>query len=449
MSSATSADVGETVSMANLLYLVHRLPYPPNKGDKVRSFHLLKHLAARHRVFLGTFVDDADDLQHVATVAPYCAGLHAARLHPRRARLASLGGLVRGGSLSRRYYADAGLARWVAHTAQAEAIDAVVVFSSSMAQYAEGLADVPLLVDFVDVDSAKWQAYADARSGPLAWLYRTEARRLLTEERAIAARARRSFFVTAQEAALFARLAPDCAARIEPMNNGVDADFFAPDACRPSPFGAHETALVFTGAMDYWPNVDAVTWFAAEVLPTLRAAWPQLRLHVVGRSPAAEVTALADDTVVVTGTVLDVRPWLQYARVVVAPLRTARGIQNKVLEAMAMGRPVVVSQACAEAVDAEPGRELVAAVDAPAFAAAVDALLRAPAEAERIGAAARRRVVQRYGWAAHLAGIDRHLPEGRSDAAGVRAPGSAVAGAPSVASVAPNAAGAPRVGAPV
>ena len=237
--------------MANLLYLVHRLPYPPNKGDKVRSYHLLKHLAARHRVFLGTFVDDPQDECHVASLAPLCADVHAVRLNPRTAKLASLAGLLTGRALTLEYYQNARLSRWVAQTAADQAIDAAVVFSSSMAQYVDALPDVPMLVDFVDVDSAKWAEYAGAHRWPLSWLYRREGERLLAYERAVAARARRSFFVTDNETALFRGLAPECSAMIESMNNGVDATYFAPDPKRASPFPVGVIPLVFTGAMDY------------------------------------------------------------------------------------------------------------------------------------------------------------------------------------------------------
>ena len=398
--------------MSNLLFLVHRLPFPPNKGDKVRSYHLLKHLAARHRVFLGTFIDDPQDEQYLAALAPLCAGLHAARLNPQRARLASLAGLLGGQPLTLRYYQDVGLKRWVSHTAAAQPIDAAVVFSSSMAQYADALPGVPMLVDFVDVDSAKWTQYAGSHRWPLSWAYRREGVRLLAYERAVAARASRSFFVTENEATLFRGLAPECSARVEAMSNGVDADYFAPDPDRPSPFPVGQIPLVFTGAMDYWPNVDAVKWFVRDVLPALRSAWPQLRFFVVGRSPTPAVLALASDAVVVTGTVPDVRPYLQHAAVVVAPLRLARGIQNKVLEAMAMARPVVASQSCVDSIDAEPGTELLAATEAAEFVTRIDALLRAGEAAAEIGRAGRRRVLERYSWDAHLSGIDRYLGAG-------------------------------------
>lgn len=396
--------------MADLLYLVHRLPYPPNKGDKVRSYHLLKHLVSKHRVFLGTFIDDPADEPYIDTLRAMCAGVHVARLDPRRAKLRSLRGLLDGQALTLRYYRDAGLAEWVDRTVQEQAIGTAVVFSSSMAQYVEHRPTMRMLVDFVDVDSAKWSDYARAHRGPLSWIYRREGTRLLSYERQIAARAEASFFVTESETALFRSLAPECADDVEAICNGVDADFFAPDAQRPSPYAPDEIPLVFTGAMDYWPNVDAVSWFVKEALPALRHAWPALRFHIVGRSPTAAVLALKAEGVNVTGTVNDVRPYLQHAAVVVAPLRLARGIQNKVLEAMAMGRAVVASTSCAAPIDALIGSELLAASDAGGFTDTVSTLLATPSLATDIGAAARQCVLQRYSWQSHLAGIERHIP---------------------------------------
>ena len=404
--------------MANVLYLVHRLPYPPNKGDKLRSYHLLRHLLERHRVFLGTFIDDPDDEQHVALLRGICADLHAARIAPRLARLRSLNGLVAGEPLTLAYYRDDGLRAWVDDCCRQNAIDAAVVFSSAMAQYVADKPELPTLIDFVDVDSAKWTQYAARRRWPLSWLYRREGATLLAYERLMAARARRAFFVTDAEVALFARLAPECAARVESIGNGVDSDYFSVDPARQSPYNSDEIPVVFTGAMDYWPNIDAVTWFAREILPGLRTRQPRLRFFIVGRSPAPEVTALAGENIVVTGTVADVRPWLQHAPVVVAPLRVARGIQNKILEAMAMARPVVASSDCATAIDAEcsdgEGQELLSADDAGGFVAAVAALVADPQRAKTIGAAARRRTLARYSWQAQLGRIDRHLYQGEA-----------------------------------
>lgn len=395
--------------MANLLYLVHRLPYPPNKGDKVRSYHVLKHLAQRHRVFLGTFVDDPDDWAHVDRVRGLCAELKAVPLVPWRAKLASLAGLVTGRALTLHYYRDAALTRWVSDVAGRERIDAVVVFSSSMAQYAQACPTLPMLVDFVDVDSAKWRDYAPQHRWPMSWLYRREGERLLAYEREVARQAERSFFVTDKESAMFRSMAPESASRVETLCNGVDAEHFAPRADCASPFAADELPIVFTGAMDYWPNVDAVSWFVQSMLPALRREWPRARFYIVGRSPTPAVQQLVAADVVVTGTVPDVRPYLQHAAVVVAPLRLARGIQNKVLEAMAMAGPVVASSECTGALEALVGDEVLAATTAEDFVTQIDGLLRRTDDARRIGGAARARVQATYSWPAHLAALERHL----------------------------------------
>lgn len=400
--------------MAKLLYLVHRLPYPPNKGDKVRSYNLLKHLAQRHQIYLGTFIDDPADAAYLDTVRALCADMYVARLSPRLAKLRSLLGLFSGEALSLPYYREGGLRDWVQATRARESIDGAVIFSSVMADYIPDMDQMPTLVDFVDLDSAKWTQYATTHRWPLSWIYRREGRQLLRFERDVARRARRSFFVTDAEVALFEEAAPECADRVEVMCNGVDADFFSPDHVFTLPYPAGEIPLVFTGAMDYWPNIDAVVWFAEAVLPELRRHHPSLRFYVVGRSPDPAVQALAANPaagIVVTGTVDDVRPYIAHAAVIVAPLRIARGIQNKVLEAMAMAQAVIASTTCAEPIDAEPGTELLCATTAEEYIAHINALLAAPAEVQRIGKAARQRVINRYSWQAHLSRIDRFIEE--------------------------------------
>ncbi|PKO89926.1 MAG: sugar transferase [Betaproteobacteria bacterium HGW-Betaproteobacteria-10] len=396
--------------MANILYLVHRLPYPPNKGDKVRSYNLLKHLLKQHRVFLGTFIDDPEDDPYIATLRGMCQEIHVAKLNPRFAKIRSLNGLLADEPLTLRYYRDAGLQNWVDRTCHQHRIDAAVIFSSAMAQYVEGKPRLPTVIDFVDVDSAKWTQYAPKHRWPMSWLYQREGKSLLDYERKMAAQVDRSFFVTEAEVALFASLAPECSVRVEAMCNGVDADYFSPSATRPSPFSTEEIPIVFTGAMDYWPNVDAVTWFAQEVFPDLLKRRPNARFYIVGRSPTPEVLALADEHIIVSGTVPDVRPYLQHAGVVVAPLRVARGIQNKILEAMAMERPVIATAECAAAVDAEKGTELITATRASEFIEAIETQLANPEAAIAIGQAARARVVTRYSWEAHMSHIDRYLP---------------------------------------
>ena len=409
--------------MEDLLLLVHRLPYPPNKGDKIRSWHLLKHLARRYRVHLATFVDDEDDWQHVPAVQAVCASSHVARLNPRTARLRSLGALLGNRALSLDYYRDAGLRRWVAQTMRERGIRRIVVFSSPKAQYAEPYAAARRVVDLCDVDSDKWRQYAEKKSWPASMIYSYEADRLLRYERHVAASSDASLLVSAPEAELFRKLAPESSARIGWFSNGVDTAYFAPGAFD-NPYAPGERAIVFCGAMDYWPNVDAVQWFVQHVLPALQG----VRFYIVGARPAPEVLALAAADVVVTGTVPDVRPYVQHAALSVAPLRIARGIQNKVLEAMAMAKTVVVTPQALEGIDAAVGRELLLASDAPQTIAAMTTALAGPPEAlSGIGAAARARVEAAYSWDARLAPLDALIdtPPGSAGAATGAAPHAA------------------------
>lgn len=384
------------------------MPYPPNKGDKIRSYNLLKHLAQHYKVHLATFVDDPDDWQHVPTVEAMCASSHFARLNPLQGRIRSLGALAGGRSLSFDYYRDAGVQAWVDQTMRTHGVRRILVFSSPMAQYAEAWPQARRVVDFCDVDSDKWRQYADKKPWPMSWLYRHEANALLAYERKVAAACDASLFVSEPEAELFRTLAPESSAKIGYFNNGVDTEFFSPERDYPNPYGAGERVLVFTGAMDYWPNIDAVQWFAAEIFPQLRERDPSLQFTIVGSRPTAAVQALASQPGVrVTGTVPDVRPYIHHAEISVAPLRIARGIQNKVLEAMAMGRPVVVSPQALEGIEAAPGEELVLADGAAAFAAAVSELLGRDRAA--LGRAARDCVERTYSWPSKLARIGARL----------------------------------------
>jgi sugar transferase (PEP-CTERM/EpsH1 system associated) len=390
--------------MEPLLYLPHRVPYPPNKGDKIRTYHLLRYLSRHYRVYLGTFADLAEDRAHEGALRQWCAEVRLIPLSPLRARARCTAGLLRGEPLSLAYYRSAELQQWVDRVVAEHGIGKAVTFSSMMTMYFDRPGAPRLVADYCDVDSQKWAQYAEQRGWPASMIYGREARTLLAFERKMAARAAACTFVSSAEAELFVRLAPECADRVHAIGNGVDSEYFSPQPGRPSPYPAGELPIVFTGAMDYWPNVDAVAWFAREVMPILAAAQPQARFYIVGMNPAPTVSALAGARVVVTGRVADVRPYLQHARVVVAPLRVARGVQNKVFEAMSMARPVVVSAAVAQGIHGAPLLEFDIAADAAEFARKVEALLD-PAAGDEMGRRARRRVLDDYDWDARLAGF--------------------------------------------
>ncbi|MDQ3189317.1 MAG: TIGR03087 family PEP-CTERM/XrtA system glycosyltransferase [Pseudomonadota bacterium] len=406
--------------MEPILFLVHRIPFPPNKGDKIRSHHWLRRLAKNYCVHLATFIEEPVDDDYASELDTLCASHCVVQLSPRLAKLRCVAGFFTGEPLTVPYYRSAELRRWVEAAVVKNNIRKAVVFSGAMAQYVERLPGLHVVLDLVDVDSAKWTQYAERRAWPLSFIYRREGEKLLAFERIAAARAAATVFVTRGEADLFTRLAPECADRLQVIENGVDTGYFAPSDNHASPYAANEAAIVFTGAMDYWPNIDAVVWFAREVLPRLVRQKPEARFYIVGMSPSKSVSALAADPhVVVTGKVPDVRPYLQHAAAVVAPLRVARGIQNKVLEAMAMGRPVVVSSDAADGVSATRGIDFETAADAEEFCRKVLMVMRQET-ARPMGERARARVVSAYSWERNLSALKKLLEpdaSGTSDTA--------------------------------
>jgi sugar transferase (PEP-CTERM/EpsH1 system associated) len=302
--------------------------------------------------------------------------------------------------LSLPYYRDRRLHTWLRRLRAETRIARVLVYSSAMAQYVEG-ADwdgARRVIDFVDVDSDKWRQYASQMKAPMRWVYARESQRLEVFDRRIARSFDASLFVSAAEAGWFRALIDKGSEKVVHVNNGVDTKYFDPALDYSSPFADGAPSAVFTGAMDYWANADAVSWFCAQVWPLVLKVVPKAVFYIVGSRPGDKVQSLASQGVVVTGRVPDVRPYLRFAEAVVAPMRIARGIQNKVLEGMAMARPVVVSSRGLEGISAEEGKEILVADDAESFAEHVIGLLRRPHP--RLGAAARDLVRRDYAWEA-------------------------------------------------
>ncbi|NBC48496.1 MAG: TIGR03087 family PEP-CTERM/XrtA system glycosyltransferase [Gammaproteobacteria bacterium] len=394
-----------------MLFLAHRIPYPPNKGDKIRSFNLLRHLAGYFHIHLGAFVDDPHDWRYRDEVSAYCATLCLVPLKPRWAKLRSLRGLLTGEALTVPYYRDRRMRAWVRKTTRAGPMR-TLVFSSAMAQYlptqpAARAATRPQVVDFVDVDSDKWRQYAQRRRFPMSWIYRRESRTLLQFERAVAAQASASVLVSQHEVDLFCQLTQTPREQVHAIDNGVDTAYFSPEADLPNPYPAETRALVFTGAMDYWANVDAVVFFAEQVFPRIRAALPEARFYIVGARPLPEVCALGEQLgITVTGAVPDIRPYLAHAMGAVAPLRIARGVQNKVLEALAMGCPVVVTPQALDGLRPDAGSDWLVAEAVEELAQLSLRLLQGTERATR-GAQGRDYVLRHYSWSEHL---DQLLP---------------------------------------
>jgi sugar transferase (PEP-CTERM/EpsH1 system associated) len=385
----------------NLLYLVHRLPYPPDKGDRIRAFHILSYLSRRMKLSLACLADEPVPESAVNALRQYCERIAVVRLGRWSRWLRALSGLLRRRAVTEEAFRSGTLKRilrcWVRETR----FDVSLTSSSAMVQYLDlpELSEVPAVIDLVDVDSQKWLDYAATSAGPKAWLYRREGRRLRQLESALPTRARAVTFVSEAEAALYRTYCSP--GRVSVITNGVDVDYFRPST------SATEPLCVFVGVLDYHPNVDGIHWFCREVWPLLRQQRPDLRLALVGRTPAPSVRRLAEvPGVEVVGQVPDVRPYVEQAAIAVVPLRIARGVQNKVLEALAMGKATVASpQALA---GLKGSRELpVLEASAPIeWIAAITRLLSDKTFRQQLGAAGRRYVEENHRWERRLQGFD-------------------------------------------
>jgi len=397
--------------VAEILFLVHRAPWPPDRGDRIRSWHMFEALAKLAPVHVAALADNAEDAAVAREkMAPLCKSLTIeVRKASRPVALAQA--VLRGEPVSNRLFRSAPLARHVDDLVGSGGITHIVAFSGQMAQYIPDGWTGPVLMDFVDVDSAKFATYAEQdKSQPLNWVHTREAVKLGAFEANVARKVDASLFVSEAEAALFRTQSGLGADKVRAIENGIDTERFDP-ANPLDAVGTGEGLLaVFTGQMDYRPNIDAVRWFANDILPLIRQRHSETRFAIVGRAPTDEVRALATlPGVTVTGEVPDVRPWLAVANAVVAPLLLARGVQNKLLEAMAMARPVVASTAAAEGIDATPGEHLLVADGANAMADAVCSLFDDKTAAAAMGQAARARMIARYGWDARLAPLGELL----------------------------------------
>lgn len=382
--------------MRDLLFLAHRVPFPPDRGDKIRSYHILRHLSRDWRMHLCTFGESEADLDPPAAFTDLLAGCHIIR-RSKSTPVAALQALATGAPVSLTAFAHPGMTKAV-RTVRRQGVAAAYIFSGQMAQYA---GEEPTIMDMVDVDSAKFAALAERAAGLKRIMLAREARLLGRFERRVAAGMAATLFVSEAEAALFR--AGGGEGRIVAVENGIDAAVHDPALV--TAVAEAGPLIVFTGQMDYQPNIDAVTHFAKAILPLVRQAHPAVRFAIVGRAPTPAVRRLAGEAVIVTGEVPDTRIWLAAAAVCVAPLMLARGIQNKVLEAMAMARPIVASRAAAEGID--HGGTIVVVDGDRDFADKVIAALSGPAA----NPAARAQVLDRYDWNARLAPLDQLLKD--------------------------------------
>ena len=392
----------------NILYLCHRIPYPPNKGDKIRSYHQVKFLSRNHAVYLACLIDDPDDWRYVEPLQGLCQRVEVVERNRYKEWLRVGKALVGGRPLSLGAFFVPELDEKIQEILVSETIDRIVIFSSPMAEYVKESTAIPKIIDFVDMDSEKWRAYAQIKSFPLSTLYQTEANRLGQYEWDEAATCSESLVISEEETHVLRERSHN---KIVPkvVPNGVDHEYFSPpgDVRREAP------VMVFTAAMDYFPNVDGAMFFLQEILPKILEVIPHAKVFIVGRNPDATVRRLGErlPQVTVTGTVPDVRPYLSKAMIAVAPLRIARGVQNKVLEAMAMELPVVGTTLAFQGLSLDSAQGLYRADDPEEFADAVVKLLENPGQARTSGKAAREFVVSHYDWSTLLQEFEHILLE--------------------------------------
>jgi sugar transferase (PEP-CTERM/EpsH1 system associated) len=386
-----------------ILYVCHRFPFPPRRGGKIRPFNMIRHLSARHEVVVAAPVRSAEEAREGAGLADYCLAYHTALVKPWVQWARMLARLPSPRPSSFGYFYSGDLARQIRHAAGQTKFDLIFVHCSSAAPYVARMRGIRKILDFGDMDSQKWLEYARSKPLPLSAGYWLEGHKLQIEERRLARCFDWCTATTRAEWETLKRLEPGVASDWFP--NGVDAEYFAPGGIAYEP-----STICFVGRMDYYPNQEAMLSFCAQLWPRLRALKPRLQLLIVGAEPSVAVRRLGGlPGVTVTGSVPDVRPFMQRSALMVAPLRIARGTQNKILEAMAQGLPVLTSPAAAGGVDALPGEHLHVADTPQEWIAGILRVLNDPAERARLAAAGRQRVLSHHAWDASMRRLDNIL----------------------------------------
>ena len=378
----------------DILFLAHRVPFPLDKGDRIRTFHILRFLASRACVHLASLADEPVTEEARRALARLCHRVDIVPLGKKTRLLRGVGSLVCGRTITEGAFSSPALRRLLLQWGKETKFHAAMASASSMASFLRmrTFANVPKVIDLMDVDSEKWLDYSRARSWPLSWVFRAEGSRLRQLEQEMARWARAVLLVSEAEADIFRAFCPW--EEVRAISNGVDLDYFQPAAEESADQGC-----AFVGALDYFPNVDAAVWFCREVWPSIHRRHPESTFSLVGRRPAAEVQRLADlPGVHLVGQVPDVRPYLSRAAVVVAPLRIARGLQNKVLEALAMGKAVVASPPALAALQCQPGSDLLAASSTAEWIEAILHLLENESLRKKLEMAGRKYVEVHHAW---------------------------------------------------
>jgi hypothetical protein len=383
-----------------ILYVCHRFPFPPRRGGKIRPFNMIKHLAADHEVTVASIARSDQEAEEGRGIAPHCARFEMAQVSDSVQVLRMIARLPTPAPSSIGYFHSPELARRIRELLARERFDLVFVHCSSVAHYVAGFGAAPKILDFGDMDSQKWLEYARYKPFPFSVGYWLEARKLERDEKRLARRFDLCTATTRAEWETLESYATGVATDWFP--NGVDSDYFAPSD---EPYDPD--TICFVGRMDYYPNQECMRDFCARTLPLLRARRPGLKLLIVGADPSRAVRRLGElPGVTVTGSVPDVRPYLHRSALMVAPLNIARGTQNKILEAMAAGVPVVTSRVAAGGVDALEWEHFLVASSPGDYALAILHVLEDPTERRRLAAAGCARVLSHHAWSSSMRRLD-------------------------------------------
>jgi polysaccharide biosynthesis protein PslH len=384
-----------------IFFVCQRVPFPPDRGDKITTFNEIRHLSARHEVHVFCLGDGRRDLDNIPGLSDYAQSVTAVPLNGWTSKLRALMALVTGRALSVAAFAEPELHAAIKRKFIELKPDLIMVYSCNVAQFADHFPQVPRIMQFAELDSSRWGQYARRSPIPLRWIYAIEQHRFFAYEHQIAHSFSHSLVCTAVEQRDFERLIPGVPVSL--VANGVDLDYFRSmgSAKRPG-------SIVFTGVMDYFPNIDAVIWFCEEVLPLIHARMPEASFVICGSRPVRAVRQLAKrQGVSVTGRVPDTRPYLDSAEVFVAPLRMARGIQNKLLEALAMGLPCVASSTAASGTVVPVGEGILTANEPKEFAEHVLHLLLEEEFRLNMARKARAAAEANYRWDVQMVSLDR------------------------------------------
>lgn len=391
----------------HILFICHRIPFPPNKGEKIRSYNILKYLGQDNRVSLAFLIDAKEDVRHLDQLTNYCINRYCDNISQKFRKLwSAIKAFVYSTSISNQYFYSKKLQQKVDQLIDDKEIDMIVCSSSPTSEYifqsrhfGGKLKKTPMIMDFIDVDSHKWRQYAASKKFLSRALYNREAKKICAEEKRIIKTFTRTLIISEAEKIILNRY--HNSQQTEVIGNGVDLVHFSD--MKNEKNQSDKLILTFTGAMDYWPNIEGVSWFANFIFPLIRNQLSDVEFHIVGRNPTVEVKKLEiNEGVVVTGAVEDIRDHLAIADVCVVPLRIARGIQNKVLEAMAMAKPIVCTAQAADGICARDGQDLLIANDAETFAEVTVTLLQDEDNLFRLGQKARESVEKNHSWSASL-----------------------------------------------